>query len=414
MRSVIHLSLLIDTIRKGVLFAFIFLLFRQFFVLGLIVPLRIESGSMVPMFYGPRYGVVCEECRHAFYCGADGPVERSFLACPECGFAENPIRSARRLPGERIVIDRLTPGFKRFDAIVFRNPESPTQWNVKRIVAFPGETVAFRDGNLWINGELYRKTLKEQRKTAIPYPFGRWNTDEHQISFDPSEPIPHFAPLPEPSFPGPQVPALNSALASTLTPVNKFFSTRNPYNQLHRERREDTRVPTDEILLTFPKEFLNGEIAISTKYETMILKKTDTKILTILRNEEIFAVAPIPSRTRVEISVIDRTFQLGDGNAMLLMAPLPNDTEPKTVLEKSPIVFRSDSINTSEIEIRVDPYFSDSQGDWVVPEKHYFVLGDNATISEDSRHWAKPFVPKSMILGVARKFFPQELPESSF
>ena len=390
------LSFLIDSIRKGVLLAFLLLLFRQFFVLGLIVPLRLESGSMVPAFFGPRYEVVCEECRHVFFCGADGSVDREFLTCPDCGFVENPVRSARLLSGERILIDRLTPPFQRFDTIVYRNPESPSRWSVKRIAALPGETVAFHDGNLWIDGELYRKTLDEQRKTVIPYPFGHWNDEspngKRTISFDPSEPIPHFAPL---------------WSAQTHSGTNErdasFFSLRNPYNQLRRERPEETRMPTDEILLTFPKNFLSDEVTITTKYETIGVKKTDAKTLTIQRNGKVLTAVPIPSRGRVEISVMDRTFQLGDGDSTLLTVPLPNDTSPKAVPEMSPVVFRSDFMNIHEVEIRIDPYISDSPSRWVVPKNHYFVLGDNTAISEDSRHQRSPFVPKDMILGIARR-----------
>ena len=372
---------------------------------------------MVPAFLGPRYGVVCEECRRPFFCGADGSLERDFFTCPGCGFAENLVRSARLLPGQRIVIDRLTPGlarepFQRFDPVVFRNPESPSRWNVKRIAAFPGETVAFQGGNLWINGELYRKTLDEQRKTAIPYQFGRWIDEsmdgERRISFDPREPIPHFAPLqPFQRF----LPLQTIATAAERRDAS-FFSPRNPYNQLHFERREETQSLTDEILLTFPKRLLSDkhcEITISTKYETIQVKKADAESLTVRRNGQMFGIASIPAHTLVEISVIDRTFRLGDGQSTLLALPLPNDTDPRSAPETSPVVFTGpaaspDATEFKELlEIRIDPPCADSQNGWIVPENHYFVLGDNTPLSEDSRHWKEPFVPKNMILGIARE-----------
>ena len=44
----------------------------------------------------------------------------------------------------------------------------------------------------------------------------------------------------------------------------------------------------------------------------------------------------------------------------------------------------------------------------VIPENHYFLLGDNRSDSEDSRYWKNPTIPKVDILGKLDKIIPKE------
>lgn len=44
---------------------------------------------------------------------------------------------------------------------------------------------------------------------------------------------------------------------------------------------------------------------------------------------------------------------------------------------------------------------NNGNGNWIVPQEHYFMLGDNRNQSDDSRFWEHPFVERKAILARA-------------
>jgi signal peptidase I len=65
-----------------------------------------------------------------------------------------------RRSGDRILVDKIGPmvsGLDRFDVIVFKFPLNESRNYIKRVVAFGGETLTIRDGDVWIDGEIARK-----------------------------------------------------------------------------------------------------------------------------------------------------------------------------------------------------------------------------------------------------------------
>lgn len=73
--------------------------------------------------------------------------------------------------GDRVLLDLLTPivrGPRRFEVVAFHDPQQKGRDLVKRVAGLPGETVLLRDGDLKINGKLYRKNAEERRRVRIP------------------------------------------------------------------------------------------------------------------------------------------------------------------------------------------------------------------------------------------------------
>lgn len=61
------------------------------------------------------------------------------------------------LTGDRIIVSKFSYYFgdpKRGDVVVFKYPRDPNRAFVKRVAALGGETVALKDGQLYINGIL--------------------------------------------------------------------------------------------------------------------------------------------------------------------------------------------------------------------------------------------------------------------
>jgi signal peptidase I len=58
-----------------------------------------------------------------------------------------------------------------------------------------------------------------------------------------------------------------------------------------------------------------------------------------------------------------------------------------------------DGVELKEDYVDGKPTVPGEQTEFVVPEGHYFMLGDNRTNSEDSRFWVQPFVSEDAIRG---------------
>ena len=129
-------------------------LFKTFQAEAYVIP----TGSMAPTLYGRHKEVTCDGCGFKFALGASSEIDQmtgrlerriEFAYCANCG-KDNYVKNAPVFNGDRILVNKQVNQFRRFDVVVFKNPEQPHVNYIKRLVGLPGETVRVRRGDLWV------------------------------------------------------------------------------------------------------------------------------------------------------------------------------------------------------------------------------------------------------------------------
>ncbi len=141
-----------DTV-EAVAIAFILaFVFKTFEAEAFVIP----TGSMAPTLYGRHKEVTCPGCGMFYTIGASQEIDQDsgilvnrirHSECPNCRH-HNDVTNAPVFNGDRIVVNKEVSGYRRFDVVVFKNPEEPHVNYIKRLVGLPGETIRIRQGDI--------------------------------------------------------------------------------------------------------------------------------------------------------------------------------------------------------------------------------------------------------------------------
>jgi type IV secretory pathway protease TraF len=314
---------------------------------------------MAPTLRGPHVVADCPGCGQKFEVGAEFAADAPCGDCPRCGDSV-PLAGLAIHPGDRLWIDRTAfarRGPRRPEVVVAHNPEDGSQLCVKRVVGLPGETVEIRQGDVWIDGRPWAKSLAEQRAFRTPLlREGERVTDNF---------------------------AYNAGLSRSLNLVGDFMlSARLEVRgegtltlDLH-DGRQDLRVT-----LTLP----SGRVVAAADDEPLA--------------ETVFSEISCRQLARgpvlLELSNFDRQLLLAIDSRVELCCPLDAAMPPPAGTAR-PFAIRATGLELklSDQKVYHDVYFC-RQAVGLPPaaervklaEDEYYLLGDNSPVSVDSRSW---------------------------
>jgi signal peptidase I len=406
----------------GIGLALVALATRTWIVQGLIVPVTVSSGSMAERILGPHASVTCRRCGYRFAIGRDQPAAPARVACPLCGLNDNDLPAATPAHGDQLLIDRtaVARGIcpRRWQVVVFRCPDRASQYGAKRIVALPGESVAIRHGDVYINGQIARKELPVQRAVAQLVHRAAWDRDhkrpprwrsEGQLSAwqmaaegfrhrpaDPATPrttsvdwlgYHHLA-----DQPVRDALAYNAGVTRTLHPVTDLMLS----CQAQMTGAGQLRLQADDGRQRF-------DLWLPSHGGAIRLERSGRQV----------AQAPLPDgyfRTprRLVLSLFDSQLLLAiDARVALRYVYRPTDRHDRPPSRPLAIGTRRLDVVIRSLAVWRDIYYTQPRwGRWAVRGPYQlgrdelFVLGDNSPISDDSRSWLNGGgLPKRLLVG---------------
>jgi signal peptidase I len=410
---------------------------RTFAAEAYIVP----TGSMAPTLLGLHRAYTCKNCKFRFTLGVDEDGRGGRPVCPNCGDFEWKDATWVEGSGDRLLVHKFLYDLRppqRWETAVFQNPSDPGQAYVKRVVGLPGESILIRNGDIYIDGRIARKSQEQQHALRIlvynhdfvpadsdRYPrwaFRRdssmrraassgWRTDGPRLVHEPRDGAPrdridwaHYRHW--------------QADGNGYGPVRDFVS----YNGL--DLPGEHRV--DDVMVEADVEAGPGTDAVAVR----LVSGNDRFVVSIpaagpggvevRRNGRDLAVTPTGAslaaggRHRIEASLIDRRLTVSVDGRLLFE---PYDFEAAVMApgrSLGPVslgVVGDGHATLSGIRIYRDVYYTDALSNaprrpfgveepFRLGPDEFFVLGDNSPVSNDSRFWPeRPVVRREHFVG---------------
>jgi signal peptidase I len=368
---------------------------------------------------------------------SNGNTAITSTRCPRCN---SHLMDAEVMPvanGDRILVLKCIYQFiepKRWDVIVFKNPNEPTINYIKRLIGLPGERVQIIDGDIYIDGKIARKPLNVQNELWMPV----YNNDYQPVRPEDGYFNGHAWEQPfrnvgdsKWSITDSSRPTIFSLVSSTdqLHSVVYDASIGNDFRATYAYDDIDTYsyMPIcSDLMVRFDCTAADphGRVGIIlSKYDVTYKAWIDfTGEMAIAKSDQdgqtsdLIRLGPVPvtELALVKFANVDHQliFEYGGkkltydlGRNMEDAGPIKEDVEPRVE------IFGSGNLTLSHIAIFRDIHYTEanysSRGDggratkdnpFILEKDQFFVLGDNSPNSEDGRWWSSA--------GIANKGLP--------
>ena len=416
--------------------AILFLIVILFLRTIAVEPFGVPTGSMAPALVGNHKTVQCPRCKYSVTVGEPSQKAQGYpmTYCPNCNLPDLTLSNAREVAGDRLLVDKLVfqvRNPRRWEVAVFICPSDKSKPYVKRVIGLPGEHLQLREGDIWANGQLVRKTLAELRECRIPvydgdqYPPSGW-----ERRWLPAGTPPRINPVAEPPLPEWFLYRWDEALIAATdaeTPrMAAYWHVDADSGQARVIRDifeynghspEGHNHPVHDFLFTteFEPTAGNGLVVFSlydgadevTAQIVVGEEPGESKLLVPDKGLVRTANRPplkIGEKAVLEMAFADRRVTVVVNGVEYFSYDLPAGVRRADV--SSPVKMGAQGANVTfrHIKLHRDIFYRPTGANATsqpleLGEGEYFMLGDNSANSDDSRSWQIPAVPRRNFLG---------------
>ncbi|MCY2994065.1 MAG: signal peptidase I [Planctomycetota bacterium] len=394
---------------------------------GLVKPVRVVGASMAEALRGNHFELTCRDCGFPCRFDADESPRDERVVCPNCGYVHHGFGGARADRGDRVLIDRLAyflTAPQRWDLVAFQMPDDERLLAVKRVVGLPGERVEIRAGDIYVDGQIQRKSLAQLRSLAILVHDSDFAAPADR-ALPPrwaAETVPsgwrqeHGAFVCEPSTGGHDwLTYRHWRCFSSPLPRTDEYPILDNYGYNQDESRQLQRVTDLLLICRICVVSGTGSVALRAddgrdRFEVTL--DPGARRGRLYRNGRGVLTAALPpmayaSGVNIELALCDQRISLAiDRQTVLEHDYTPSAEDFHPTAHPLSIGARALGISVRRLLVFRDISYLDSVGlprDWVSPRAlaadQFFVLGDNSPRSRDSRQDPRGGVSRQRFLG---------------